>query len=70
MKAISEEYFRIQQIKSAKIPVAEESVLYSYFSARRKLAEKLDRDMLTEEDRKTLLFAFTDIENKIKKFEL
>ena len=41
MKTISEEYLRFQQIKGARIPVAEDHYLYDLFSARRKTVEQL-----------------------------
>ena len=68
MKTISEEYLRFQQIKGARIPVAEDSPIYNLFAERRKLAERLNRDMLTEEDNKKLLEYFNYIEEQIKKY--
>ena len=68
MKAVSEEYLRFQQIKGAKIPVAEDSPMYNLFAERRKLAERINRDMLTEEDSKKLLEYFNYIEEQIKNY--
>ena len=68
MKAVSEEYLRFQQIKGARIPVAEDSPMYNLFAERRKLAERINRDMLTEEDSKKLLEYFNYIEEQIKNY--
>lgn len=68
MKAISEEYLRFQQIKGARIPVAEDSPMYNLFAERRKLVERINRDMLTEEDSKKLLEYFHYIEKQIKNY--
>ena len=40
MKAISEEYARLNEIVYSKIPVSEDSPIYNFFAERRKLAEK------------------------------
>lgn len=40
MKAISEEYTRLNEIVYSKIPVSEDSPIYNFFAERRKLAEK------------------------------
>ena len=68
MKAISEEYRRLNEIARSKIPVSEDSPIYNLFAERRKLAERLNRDMLTEEDNKKLLEYFTYIEEQIKNY--
>lgn len=68
MTAVSEEYLRFQQIKVARIPVAEDSPIYNLFAERRKLAERINRDMLTEEDNKKLLEYFHYIEEQIKNY--
>ena len=68
MVAVLEYYLRFQQIAGARIPVAEDSPVYNLFAERRKLAERLNRDMLTEEDNKKLLEYFNYIEEQIKKY--
>ena len=68
MKAVLEYYLRFRQIVGARIPVAEDSPVYSLFAERRKLAERLNREMLTEEDNKKLLEYFNYIEEQIKKY--
>ena len=52
MKAISEEYARLNEIVYSKIPVSEDSPIYNFFAERRKVAEKLRNNMLTEEEYK------------------
>ena len=43
MKAVLEYYLRFEQIKGARIPVAEDSPIYNLFAERRKLAERFNR---------------------------
>ena len=52
MKAISEEYARLNEIVYSKIPVSEDSPIYNFFAERRKVAEKLRNNILTEEEYK------------------
>ena len=52
MKAVSEEYARLNEIAHSKIPVSEDSPIYNFFAERRKVAEKLRNNMLTEEEYK------------------
>ena len=52
MKAVSEEYTRLNEIVHSKIPVSEDSPIYNFFAERRKIAEKLRNNMLTEEEYK------------------
>ena len=52
MKAVSEEYTRLNEIVHSKIPVSEDSPIYNFFAERRKVAEKLRNNMLTEEEYK------------------
>ena len=52
MKAVSEEYARLNEIARSKIPVSEDSPIYNFFAERRKVAEKLRNNMLTEEEYK------------------
>ena len=52
MKAIREEYARLNEIVYSKIPVSEDSPIYNFFAERRKVAEKLRNNMLTEEEYK------------------
>ena len=52
MKAISEEYARLNEIVHSKIPVSEDSPIYNFFAERRKVAEKLRNNILTEEEYK------------------
>ena len=52
MKAVSEEYTRLNEVARSKIPVSEDSPIYNFFAERRKLAEKLRNNMLTEEEYK------------------
>ncbi len=68
MEAISNEFKKISRIAYSKIPVSEDSPVYNLFAERRKLAERLNRDMLTEEDNKKLLEYFNYIEEQIKKY--
>lgn len=68
MTTISEEHKRFRFITTLRIPVSEDHYLYDLFLARRKTAERLNRDMLTEEDNKRLLEYFNYIEEQIKKY--
>ena len=52
MKAVSEEYTRLNEIAHSKIPVSEDSPIYNFFAERRKVAEKLRNNILTEEEYK------------------
>ena len=52
MKAVSEEYTRLNEIVHSKIPVSEDSPIYNFFAERRKVAEKLRNNILTEEEYK------------------
>ena len=52
MKAISEEYTRLNEIVYSNIPVSEDSPIYNFFAERRKVAEKLRNNILTEEEYK------------------
>ena len=52
MKAVSEEYTRLNEVARSKIPVSEDSPIYNFFAERRKVAEKLRNNMLTEEEYK------------------
>ena len=52
MKAVSEEYTRLNEVARSKIPVSEDSSIYNFFAERRKVAEKLRNNMLTEEEYK------------------
>ena len=52
MKAVSEEYARLNEIARSKIPVSEDSPIYNFFAERRKVAEKLRNNILTEEEYK------------------
>ena len=52
MKAVSEEYARLNEIAHSKIPVSEDSPIYNFFAERRKVAEKLRNNILTEEEYK------------------
>ena len=52
MKAVSEEYARLNEIVRSKIPVSEDSPIYNFFAERRKVAEKLRNNILTEEEYK------------------
>ena len=52
MKAVSEEYTRLNEIVHSKIPVSEDSPIYNFFAERRKVAEKLRNKILTEEEYK------------------
>ena len=54
MKAVSEEYTRLNEIVHSKIPVSEDSPIYNFFAERRKVAEKLRNNMLTEEEYKII----------------
>lgn len=68
MKAISEEYARLNEIVYSKIPVSEDSPIYNFFAERRKLAEKLRNNMLTEENRQDIINYFEKIEEHIKAY--
>mgnify|MGYP003693130551 CR=1 FL=1 len=68
MEVISKQIEKISRVSHGKIPVAEDSPVYSLFAERRKLAERLNRDMLTEEDNKKLLEYFNYTEEQIKKY--
>ena len=37
MKAVSEEYARLNEIARSKIPVSEDSPIYNFFAERRKV---------------------------------
>ncbi len=52
MKAVSEEYTRLNEVARSKIPVSEDSPIYNFFAERRKVAEKLRNNILTEEEYK------------------
>ena len=66
MRAISEEYKRFRFITTLRIPVSEDHYLYDLFLSRRKTAEKLYRDMLTEKDKQVLVEQLNRIEDRIK----
>lgn len=66
MTTISEEYKRLRFITTLRIPVSEDHYLYDLFSARRKTAERLYRDMLTEKDKEVLVEQLNRIESRIK----
>jgi hypothetical protein len=66
MRAISEEYKRLSFITTLRIPVSEDHYLYDLFLARRKTAEKLYRDILTEKDKEVLVEQLNRIEDRIK----
>lgn len=68
MKAISEEYTRLNEIVYSKIPVSEDSPIYNFFAERRKLAEKLRNNMLTEENRQYIINYLEKIEEQIKAY--
>ena len=59
---------RIQRIAYSKIPISEENPLYNHFLQRRELAIRLNRDMLTEDNREDLLEIFKYTEDKIKQY--
>ena len=66
MKAVSEEFERLRFIITLRIPVSEDHYLYDLFLARRKTAEKLYRDTLTEKDKQVLVEQLNRIEDRIK----
>ena len=68
MEAISKEYLKLNKIVNSKIPVSEDSPIYGYFEHRRKVAERLRNDMLTEEARACVLESFNHLEHKIKEY--
>ena len=68
MKAISEEYARLNEIVYSKIPVSEDSPIYNFFADRRKVAEKLRNNMLTEADRQHIINYLENIEEHIKEY--
>lgn len=66
MTTILEEYKRLRFITTLRIPVSEDHYLYDLFLARRKTAEQLYRDMLTEKDKEVLVEQLNRIESRIK----
>lgn len=66
MTTISEEYKRLRFITTLRIPVSEDHYLYDLFLARRKTAEKLYIDTLTEKDKEALVEQLNRIEDRIK----
>jgi len=59
------EFERITRIAHGKIPVSEESSVFSLFSARREVCKKLGKTM-TEADRQYVINYLEDIEDNIK----
>ena len=70
MKAVSEEYARLNEIARSKIPVSEDSPIYNFFAERRKIAEKLRNNMITEENRQNVINYLEKIEEQIKAYLL
>ena len=70
MKAVSEEYTRLNEIAHSKIPVSEDSPIYNFFAERRKIAEKLRNNMITEENRQNVINYLEKIEEQIKAYLL
>jgi len=68
MEAINKEYLKLNNIVNSKIPVSEDSPVYNFFVQRRKVAEKLRNNMLTEEERIYTLEALNYLENNIKEY--
>jgi len=59
---------KLQKIAHGKIPVSEDSPIYNHFLQRRQLAIRLNRGMLTEDNREDLLEIFKCTEDKIKQY--
>ena len=65
MKAVSEEYARLNEIVYSKIPVSEDSPIYNFFSARREICKTM-----VETDRQCYLDYLEKIEDNIKQYLL
>ena len=68
MKAVSEEYARLNEIARSKIPVSEDSPIYNFFAERREVTKKLINSELTEEEKFYTLSFLSYLENNIKNY--
>ena len=68
MKAISEEYTRLNEIAHSNIPVSEDSPIYNFFAQRREEKKKLINSELTEEEKFYTLSFLSYLENNIKNY--